>query len=176
MALLPLTKLGRDVFAPTNADGTARGADMGDAAVLTTEYEALLKALIADAGGIELLPEIVFAQNPGTGTADAVKATATGSLSTAPGAQLITVPFVATNTGPMTLSINGETPRPLVTNVGAAIPAGYVQAGMAALVQIDSDGNYRLFSYGDASAIQAAAEAAQQAAEAEADRAQSYAA
>src|SRR5690606_35463327 len=81
------------------------------------------------------------------------------------------------------LSINGETPRPLVTNVGAAIPAGYVQAGMAALVQIDGEGNYRLFSYGDASAIQAAAEAAQQAAEqavldaeAEADRAQSYAA
>lgn len=176
MALLPFTKLGRDVFAPTNADGTARGADMGDAAVLTTEYEALLKALIADAGGIDLLPEIVFAQNSGAGTADAVKATATGELSTAPGAQLITVPFVATNTGPMTLSINGETPRPLVTNTGAAIPAGYVSAGMSALVQIDSDGAYRLFSYGDASAIQAAAEAAAAAAEDAADRAQSYAA
>src|SRR5690606_36111596 len=90
--------------------------------------------------------------------------------------QLITVPFVATNTGPMTLSINGETPRPLVTNVGAAIPAGYVQAGIAALVQIDSDGNYRLFSYGDASAIQAAAEAAQLAAEDAADRAEPAAA
>jgi len=114
----------------------------------------------------ELPYSVVYAQNAGTGTADAVEATSSVPISTSPHTQLISVPFTATNTAAMTLSINGETPRPLVTNVGAAIPAGYVQAGMAALVQIDSDGNYRLFSYGDASAIQAAAEAAQLAAEA----------
>lgn len=124
----------------------------------------------------ELPYSVVYAQNAGTGTADAVEATSSVPISTSPHAQLISVPFTATNTAAMTLSINGETPRPLVTNVGAAIPAGYVQAGMAALVQIDGNGNYRLFSYGDASAIQAAAEAAQLAAEDAAERAESAAA
>lgn len=124
----------------------------------------------------ELPYSVIYAQNAGTGTADAVEAISTVPISTIPHAQLISVPFTAANTSAMTLSINGETPRPLVTNVGAAIPAGYVQAGMAALVQIDGDGNYRLFSYGDASAIQAAAEAAQLAAEDAADRAESAAA
>lgn len=76
-------------------------------------------------------------------------------------------PFLAANgTGGVTVAINGETPRQLVTNTGAAIPSGYIQDGMSALVQIDSDGKYRMFSYGDASAIQAAAEAARDAAEA----------
>ncbi|MHA6641358.1 hypothetical protein [Mesorhizobium sp. A623] len=157
---LPLTKLGRDVFAPATAGGAPRGADMGDASVLTTEYEALLKAIIAGAGGITLLPDLIYAQNTGTGTADAIIATAAGTISTTPNSQLVTVNFTAPNTGPMTISINGETPRALVLNVGGPISAGYVKAGMAALVQLDSAGNYRLFSYGDATAIQAAVEAA----------------
>lgn len=156
---LQLTKLGRDVYAPVTAGGVPRGADMGDAAVHSTEIEKLIEALVAGAGGITLTDDVIYALNGGAGTANAVKATATGAMSAAPGAQLITVNFTAANTGPMTLSINGETPRPLVTNTGVAIEAGYVSAGMSALVQIDSAGNYRLFSYGDATAIQAAAEA-----------------
>lgn len=174
MALLPLTKLGRDVFAPVTAGGAPRGAVMDEAAVLTTEYEALLKALIAGIGGsITLLPEIVYAQNSGAGTANAVKATtAVTLLSSAPGAQLITVNFVAPNgPGGMTLQINNGTVRDLVTNTGDPVPENYTRAGMAAMVQIDANDDYRLFSYGDAAAIQAAAEAALALAEAARDAA-----
>lgn len=172
---LQLTKPGRDVFAPVTAGGSPRGADLGDAVVLTTEYEKLLEALVADAGGITLLPDIINAVNSGAGTADAIKATASGEMATSAYSQLITVNFTAANTGPMTISINGETPRPLVTNTGQPIPAGYVSAGMSALVQIDGTGNYRLFSYGDAGAIQAIVEALLVSATAEADRAETAA-
>lgn len=156
---LPLTKLGRDVYAPTTAGGAPRGADMGDAAVHSTEIEKLIEALVAGAGGITLTDDVIYAINSGAGTANAVQATASNVVSTAAHSQLITINFMAANTGPMTISINGETPRPLVLNVGSPIPAGYVSKGGSALVQIDSAGNYRLFSYGDASAIQAAVEA-----------------
>lgn len=118
---------------------------------------------------------LVYALNTGTGSANAVQATSEVQFSQSAYSALITVNFVATNTGAMTLSINGETPRALVTNTGAAITSGYVKAGMAALVQIDSGGKYRLFSYGDAAAVQAAAEAAQAAAEAARDAAQAAA-
>lgn len=168
---LPLTKLGRDVFAPVTAGGAPRGADMGDAVVLTTEYEKLLEALVAAAGDITLTDDVISAINSGAGTADSVQATASNTVSTAAYSQLITVNFTAANTGAMDISINGETPRELVTNTGEVIPAGYIKAGMVALIQIDGNGDYRLFSYGDATAIQAAAEAAQAAAEAARDEA-----
>lgn len=114
---------------------------------------------------------LVHALNTGAGTANAVQAISDVQFSTTAYAALITVNFGASNSGAMTLAINGETPRPLVTNTGEPVPAGYVTAGMSALVQIDGAGNYRLFSYGDATAIQAAAEAAQAAAEAARDAA-----
>lgn len=69
----------------------------------------------------------------------------------------------------------GKTPFGLV---GGQLPAGYVKAGMPALIQLDNAGNYRLFSYGDASSIQAAVEAAvalAQAAQAAAQTAQAAA-
>lgn len=116
--------------------------------------------------------QIVHALNTGAGTVNNVLAQADLSFSTAAYDALITVNFVGTNTGAMTISIDGETPRPLVTNTGAAIPSGYVQAGMSSLVQIDSSGNYRLFSYGDAALIQAAAEAARDEAETARDEAE----
>lgn len=114
---------------------------------------------------------LAHALNTGTGTANAVQATTDVQFSQAAYAALITLNFVSANTGPMTVSINGETPRELVTNTGQPIPSGYVQPAMSALMQIDSSGDYRLFSYGDASAIQAAAEAAAAAAEAARDAA-----
>lgn len=209
------------VFAPVNAVGAPRGANMGEAMVWGTELERAIEGAAAgqvdqvtwaalnaiegtragqpatvvgpDAGTHtdpvvggtvanvgeyvwsaspagwrrvgDLQREIVSAINTGVGTGNAVQAIAGSQFSAAAYAVLITVNFVAANTGAMTLSIDGEAPRALITNTGAAIPAGYVQPGMAALVQIDADGNYRMFSYGDASAIQAAAEAAQAAAE-----------
>lgn len=103
---------------------------------------------------------VVYAQNDGSGTKNAIKATASVPIAVSPYAQLISLPFTATNDAAMTLAINGEVARPLVLNVGGQLPAGYVKAGMSALVQIDNAGNYRLFSYGDASSIQAAVEAA----------------
>lgn len=112
-----------------------------------------------------LVRSIVYASNTNSGDANAVTATADGAFDPTPGKALITVNFVATNSAAMTLSIDGETPRALVTNTGGPIPSGYVHAGMSALVQIDSDGNYRLFSYGDATAIAAAAEDARDLAE-----------
>ena len=125
----------------------------------------------------ELPYSVIYAQNDNSGTANAVKATASVPVSTAAYSQLITVPFTVANTGAMTLSINNETPRPLVTNTGQVIPAGYMQPGMAAFVQIDGAGKYRLFSYGDASAIQAIVESlllqAQAAAQAAIDAASS---
>lgn len=100
------------------------------------------------------------------GTANAVVATTASPVSTVAYKQLITLgAFTASNTGAMTVTLNGVT-RTLVTNTGAAIPSGYIKAGMSALVMLDGDGKLRLFSYGDASAIQAAAEAAATAAEA----------
>jgi len=103
---------------------------------------------------------LVNAVNSGAGSGNAVQAVTDAPFSATAYQTLITINFVAANPGPMTVSINAETPRDLVLNTGGAIPSGYVSAGMAALLQIDSNGDYRLFSYGDASAIQAAAEAA----------------
>lgn len=156
---LQLTKPGREVFAPVDSAGLARKVDNGDAVVLSTEYEKLLEALVADAGGITLTDDVIYAINSGAGTANAVQAMTSNTVAAAAYSQLITVNFTADNSGAMTIAINGETPRPLVTNTGQPIPAGYVQSGMSALVQLDSAGNYRLFSYGDASAIQSAVEA-----------------
>lgn len=220
MALV-LTKQPEVVFAPTNADGTMRGADMLDAMILTKELargvegaaagrvdhvtwaglsvivgtragqpaqvlgpdagthtDPVVGGTVANTGTYiwstspvgwrrvgALSRVLVNAINTGLGTANAVEATADVLFDTAAYAALITVNFTATNTLAMTISIGGEPPRDLVTNTGAAIPAGYVKAGMAALIQIDVNGDYRLFSYGDAAAIQAACEAAQLACE-----------
>ncbi|WP_315920456.1 hypothetical protein [Mesorhizobium sp. SP-1A] len=119
---------------------------------------------------------LVHAINTGGGTPNAVRATSDVQFSQTAYSALITVNFVAANgPGGMTVSINGELPRPLVTNTADPIPAAYVKAGMSALIQMDGAGNYRLFSYGDASAIEAAVEAllldAQAAAQAAADAA-----
>lgn len=103
---------------------------------------------------------VVFTSNVGAGTADDVVVTSSLPIGTSMYKQLIAVHFTEPNTGAMTLAVNAETPRDLVTNTGTAIPANYVQPAMAALVMIDENEDYRFFSYGDASAIQAAAEAA----------------
>ncbi len=120
---------------------------------------------------LDLPYSVIYAQNAGAGTANAVVATSSLPISTSAYTQLISVPFTAANTGAMTLKINDDE-RPLVTNTGEPIPSGYVQPKMSALVQIDSDGNYRLFSYGDASAIQAVIEGLLVLATAEANRAE----
>lgn len=213
---LPLTKLGKDVFAGRDAAGHPRQVDNGDAVVWSTEMERALDGAVVgridqvtwaglsaiagaragqpaqvygpDAGThtdpvvggtvantgtfiwsaspagwrrVGGLPAaIIHALNTGAGTANAVQATVDATFATEPYRALVSVNFTAANSGAMTLAINGEPPRDLVTNTGEAIPDSYVTAGMAALVQIDENGDYRFFSYGDASAAQAAVEAA----------------
>lgn len=66
------------------------------------------------------------------------------------------------NTGPVTVS--GAINRALVTNINQPVPAGYLTPGMA-LLCIDTGTELRLLSYGDAEAVQAAAEAAAERAE-----------
>ncbi|QAZ45964.1 right-handed parallel beta-helix repeat-containing protein [Mesorhizobium sp. Pch-S] len=121
---------------------------------------------------LDFIPGAQLISAPVTGgTSNAVLATSASPVSAVAYKQLILVgPFSAANpTAGMTVSINGEAPRALVTNTGDPIPPNYVRTKMSALVVLDADGKYRLFSYGDASAIQAAAEAAKLAAEAARD-------
>lgn len=118
--------------------------------------------------------QVVRAVTSGAGTANAVIATSSTSISATPGVHLINVgPFAAANgPGGMTLKINDGPVRAFVTNTGQPIPEAYVSGGMWALVAIDDVGNYRMYSYGDASAIQAVIEALLVSATAEADRAE----
>lgn len=98
------------------------------------------------------------------GTANAVVATSATPISATPGQQIINIgPFTADNgAGGMTLSINGEAPRSIVLNQTGSVPVpeNYVRKDTFMQAVRDSAGNYRLYSYGDASAIQAAVEAA----------------
>lgn len=131
----------------------------------TTAYNGVYRKSGASGAGswsrIADLPySFIRAANAGTGTANAVQATSTLPVPTGAYVALVSVNFAAANTGAMTLSINGETARDLVTNTGDPVPSGYVTAGMAGLVTIDENGDYRFFNYGNAEAVQAAAEAA----------------
>lgn len=103
--------------------------------------------------------QVIYAAITG-GTANAPVAITASPVSTVAYKQIIVVgPFSGANSGPMTVTINGVT-RTLVTNTGDPIPANYVRDKMSVQVLIDADGKLRMFSYGDAAAIQAAAEAA----------------
>ena len=95
--------------------------------------------------------------NVGAGTANDIQVTTESGVPSDAKKAIYTIGFVVPNTGPVTVS--GAINRPVVTNTGAAIPAGYFTAGMLALC-IDDGTSLRLLSYGDASAVQAAAEAA----------------
>lgn len=98
-------------------------------------------------------------ENSGAGTANAIVANTIGTPATAAYEALILIYSTEANTGATTIALDGGSARPLVTNTGAALPSGYLGAGMGFLV-IDDGTNYRMLSYGDATAIQAAAEAA----------------
>lgn len=77
---------------------------------------------------------------------------------------LLQLSAVATNTGAMTLSVNGNAPVPLLDFTGAPMAAGFVQAGLPVLVADDGEGHYRLlldhrFQTLSAATVAAAAEA-----------------
>lgn len=108
---------------------------------------------------------VIQLNNANAGTANAIQATTSVNVPDAAYGALLVLNITADNTGSVTLSVNNETARSVVTNTNAAITSGYFVSGMAVLC-VDDGTNYRLLSYGDASAVQAAAEAAQAAAEA----------
>lgn len=106
---------------------------------------------------------VIQLNNANAGTANAIQATTAINVPDASYGALLILNITEANTGAVTLSVNGGTPKPIVTNTNAAIVSGYFSVGMAVLC-VDDGTSYRLMSYGDASAAQAAAESAQAAA------------
>lgn len=92
--------------------------------------------------------------NAGAGTANAIVATPSLPLPSAPGAALLTVNIIAANSGNVT--ING---KPLRTNTGNEIAAGGLAVG-AMLAFLDLGDHYRLLSDQASASLVAAAEAA----------------
>lgn len=107
---------------------------------------------------------VIQLNNADAGTANAIQVTTSVNVPNAAYGALLVLNITAANTGAVTLSVNSGTAKPVVTNTNAAITSGYFVAGMAVLC-VDDGTSYRLMSYGDASSVQAAAEAAQLAAE-----------
>ncbi|MFU0504108.1 NHL repeat-containing protein [Pseudaminobacter sp. NGMCC 1.201702] len=107
----------------------------------------------------------VRANNAGAGTADAIAATSSIPLPSATYGAIILMNVAVANTGAVTISINGAAAKPLVTNSGNALAAGYLAAGML-VAFVDAGANYRLLSDIVSSSIVAAADAARVDAEA----------
>lgn len=127
---LPLTKLGRDVAAGYNADGSARRVDNADMQRLFAEYEALLLALAADALDIEFPYGFIGATNGGVGTANAIIATTDRAIPDADAGALIALPIVATNTAsPVTVAFNGGAALTIKTRSGEDPAIGELQPG-----------------------------------------------
>ena len=101
----------------------------------------------------------ISALNSGAGTADAIVAdTDIAPPSAAYGAMFL-MNVTTANTGAVTIALNGGTAKPLKTNIGSDLDAGYLVSGM--LVAFVDDGtNYRMISDPDSAANLAAAEAA----------------
>lgn len=93
------------------------------------------------------------------GTANAVIATTDFPIPDFPVTALFILAPLASNTGAMTLAINGGAAKPLVTNSGGSMPSGSLSPGMVAAF-IDNGDDYRLLSDVASGAIQAAAETA----------------
>ncbi len=109
----------------------------------------------------------------GAGTANAIVATTGLPVPAAFKALFVMSPFEA-NTDAVTIALNGGAAKPLKTNSGGDLEAGYLTA--AGLVAFVDDGtSYRLMSDVASAAIQAAAEAAEAAAEAARDKAELWA-
>lgn len=121
----------------------------------------------------ELPYNFIHLNNADAGTAnDIVVTTATAVPSPAYGSALL-LNITQNNTGPVTVAINGGTPLPLVTNIGAAVAADYLVAG-GAVICVNTGSELQMLTFGNADAVQAAAEVAQAAAEAAAASVQAH--
>lgn len=156
----------------------AHGADsmawvIGDA---TTANNGIYRKVGASGSGswtrvADLPYSFIRLNDAGAGTANAVVATSSLPLPSSPSAALLVMNVFEANTGPVTIAANGAAAKALVTNTGNALASGYLQAGML-IAFLDTGTNYRLLTDVVSSAIVAAAEAAQVAAEDAADRAE----
>lgn len=115
---------------------------------------------IGDVPGYQIIP----LTNTGEGTANALRATSALPVPQADRSAILLLNVVAPNSGAMTLSVNAESARPLVTNSGQDINPTYVRTGMV-LALVKEGVIYRLLSDVASAAIQEAAEAARVAAE-----------
>lgn len=111
---------------------------------------------------------VIHLNNAGAGTGDAIEVTTAFGVPDAAFSAVYVLNVVEANTGPVTVSINGGVPKPVVNSTGSALDAGSLQPG-AGVLGLDDGTNIRLFLYGDVEAILAAAEAARDAAEASAN-------
>lgn len=100
----------------------------------------------------------IKASDAGAGTANAIVATSSIPIGSA-FTSLILMNVFEANTGSVTITINGGTARPLVTNTGNPLASGYLAAGMFLAFVFDGS-NYRLITDIVSSSIVAAAEAA----------------
>ena len=108
---------------------------------------------------------VIKLNNTGAGTANAIQVTTAFGLPSAAFGAIYILNVTQPNTGAVTISINGGTPKPLVSNTGNPLLSGALSAGMA-LLCVDDGTNIRLLVPGDIDAIIAAAEAILAAAEA----------
>lgn len=112
----------------------------------------------------------------GAGTANAIQLLSTIPAPSAARAALFFANVFEDNTGAVTVSINGASAKPMVTNTGVALQAGYLAAGMQ-IAFVDDGTNYRLMTdVVSASIVAAAAASADAAAASAADAAASAAA
>lgn len=101
---------------------------------------------------------LVTGINVGAGTANAIQITTDIPMPSQDGRALLVVPVLATNTAsPPTVSIDGGTPLPIVTNTGNNVVIGGITAGMY-IVGFVSAGKFRLLSDQASASIVAAAE------------------
>lgn len=154
------TKLGNEIASPVDAAGNLRSVLNGDMQRWLTEAERLFMAVIAGQGGDIDLPNLMIRYTVTGGTADAIVATPNLPVPAAPGLSLFSIQIEQTNTGNVT--INGKA---LLTNSGNEIVAGGLPAGSIPVFMDLGDHN-RLLSDQVSAAIQQAAEAAADAANA----------
>jgi len=211
MPNLGLTRTAHDIFSPTDAAGTPRGADMGEAQIWGIEIESILTAqglsdldvystqaelfsnlnhdankgaavradpIVANRGiykkigasgsgswvKVDDLPKPAIIVLTNTGGVNDLTATSVEGVNASGEARLLLIPITVSNTGAMTLNVDGIGQKPIVLNGGGSLPSGYMQVGSSHLARYDGT-NFRLFSDGAAAAIQAAAEAARDLAE-----------
>lgn len=118
---------------------------------------------------------LVTGINVGEGTADAIQITTDIPFPSEDGRALLLIPILGNNTiSPPTVSINGGSPLPIVTNSGNNVVVSGVTAGMY-IAGFVSDGKFRLLSDQASAAIVAAAEGWANIAQAAADNVLSFA-